>query len=256
MLVPCRQCRGCRDLYAREWTARIIHEQLFSIDSCFLTLTYDEKNNPESLNKEDITKFFKRLRYYKTENKIRYLQIGEYGDKGRPHHHAAVFNLKINDIVAYRTSKKGFPMYVSKEIKKIWKHGFVTIQELTIENARYIVNYMYKQFKGKEEDVQKHYDGKMPPYCTMSRRPGIGKKFIEEYTNDVYNNDFVWTKKGKIKPPRYYDKYLENIDPERYNKIKENRKENMNNEELDFRENLRKERFLKKRQNRRKGSYD
>ena len=58
-----------------------------------------------------------------------------------------------------------------------------------------------------------HYSGKKPEYCTMSRRPAIGKEWYENngwqscHANDritVEINDKYYY----LKPPRYYDELL------------------------------------------------
>ena len=53
-----------------------------------------------------------------------------------------------------------------------------------------------------------------PEYVTMSRRPGIGSKWFDQYQSDVYPKDFTTVRGKKIKPPKYYDRLLENVDPE------------------------------------------
>lgn len=51
-----------------------------------------------------------------------------------------------------------------------------------------------------------------PEFNVMSRRPGIGKKWIDKYGTDVYPHDYVIMNGVKHKPPRYYDNELEKID--------------------------------------------
>lgn len=85
--MPCRLNRR------RLWTHRLLLEQLKHGDSCFLTLTYDEKHLPEggSLVPKHAQDFLKRLRS-KTNLKLRYYLVGEYGeDTERPHYHVALF---------------------------------------------------------------------------------------------------------------------------------------------------------------------
>lgn len=92
-----------------------MQEEKQSISSHFLTLTYDtchvpiSKNGFMELSKDDIQKFFKRLRKkhastnaysYDSEgnitNPIRYYTVGEYGGKTkRPHYHIILFNAKL-----------------------------------------------------------------------------------------------------------------------------------------------------------------
>ena len=124
--VPCGQCIGCRLEYARVWATRCWHESLMHDQSYFVTLTYDDDHlKTFSLVPEDLTNFFKRLRNYK---KIRYYACGEYGDKnGRPHYHAIIFGLSLNDLRAFSINKFGDPLYRSPFLSDIWSNGFVTI---------------------------------------------------------------------------------------------------------------------------------
>jgi len=62
-----------------------------------------------------------------------------------------------------------------------------------------------------------------PEYSTMSRRPAIGRDWISAYTTDVYPKDFTTIRGLRVRPPRYYDKYIKNIDPYLYDDIKNGR---------------------------------
>ena len=52
-----------------------------------------------------------------------------------------------------------------------------------------------------------------PEYVTMSRRPGIAAGWIEKFNSDVYTGDFVVVRGVKMRPPRYYDKFFQNLKP-------------------------------------------
>ena len=80
---------------------------------------------------------------------------------------------------------------------------------------------MLRKFGPSAED---HYAGRKPEFITMSRRPGIGHRWIEMYKSDVYPYDEVVIRGGKrCKPPRYYDNFLCLTDPEAYAKLKASR---------------------------------
>ena len=96
----------------------------------------------------------------------------------------------------------------------------VTIGDVTFESAAYVARYCTKKITGKL--AHEHYKGKLPEYATMSRRPGIGRAWLEKYKDDVYNYDYVVVRNGlKLRPPRYYDKIYDEIDSERMVAIKE-----------------------------------
>ena len=62
-------------------------------------------------------------------------------------------------------------------------------------------------------------------YTTMSRRPGIGRDWFDEYGEEVFPSDEVIVN-GKIaSPPRYYAEIYEHLDPEGMDSVREKRKE-------------------------------
>lgn len=67
----------------------------------------------------------------------------------------------------------------------------------------------------------------LPEYSTMSRGGrdgrGIAHAWISKYKSDVYPKDFTTIRGVRVAPPRYYDKYLESIDPDMYDDIKAGR---------------------------------
>jgi len=66
----------------------------------------------------------------------------------------------------------------------------------------------------------------LPEYSTMSTRPPIGYNWISTYTNDCYPKDFTTVSGVRMQPPKYYDRYLESIDPIMYDEIKAGRQAN------------------------------
>ena len=46
---------------------------------------------------------------------------------------------------------------------------------------------------------------KKPEFNNMSRRPGIGKRWLEKYTSDVYPDGKTVINGLKVNAPRYYD---------------------------------------------------
>ena len=93
----CGQCINCRINYTSMWSLRLIYELSTCNSASFLTLTYDTEHYPTDcgLHKDDLQKFFKRLRinlkreYHEFSPKLRYYACGEYGSKTkRAHYHA------------------------------------------------------------------------------------------------------------------------------------------------------------------------
>ena len=186
----------------------------------FLTLTYNEANLPKdkSIHKEELQKFFKRLRK-NTGAKIRYFACGEYGTKNhRAHYHAIIFGYNFPDRYLFTTTKQGDALYRSRLLEKTWGKGHILIGEVTFESAAYVARYVMKKFKGTEEERHEHYKmldeetGEIyqlqPEFCLMSRRPGIGKSWLDKYKTDT-DKDFITIRGQKMSLPKYYDNLLE-----------------------------------------------
>lgn len=218
MEVPCGSCIGCRLDRAKEWAVRCVHEASLYRENCFLTLTYAEPNLPlnGSLEPRNFVLFMKRLR--KRFGKVRFFQCGEYGaDLGRPHHHCIIFGWRPTDLSLWKR-KGNVRLYRSKAVEELWPHGFVTVGEVTYESAAYIARYILKKVTGPAGES--HYQGKRPEYITMSRRPGIGKDWIDKFSKEVYREDTLVYGLGRLtKPPRYYDKQFESKEGEAFVEI-------------------------------------
>lgn len=215
--VPCGRCIGCRLERSRQWAMRCVHESQLYDDNCFITLTYDDDHLPVggSLVKADFQKFMKRLRK-RFGSGVRYYHCGEYGDQtNRPHHHACLFNFDFDDkkllTIAGRSSDAP-PIFTSDVLSQLWTFGLHTIGNVTFESASYVARYIMKKINGDMAD--KHYNGRIPEYTTMSRRPGIGFDWYKKFKCDVFPNDEVILRGGVVsKPPRYYDNLCMEEDP-------------------------------------------
>lgn len=225
MKIPCGQCIGCRLERSRQWAIRCIHEASQHEDNRFVTLTYDDEHLPAggSLDKDYFTRFMKRLRKWYGINKLRYFQCGEYGDTtSRPHHHACLFGIKFPDEHLF-SNRFGVKLYHSEILDNIWQGGFCTIGDVNFLSAAYAARYVLKKITGKK--AEDHYHGRHPEYITMSRRPGIGRAFLENYMADVFNDDTCIVRHNLIaRPPKYYDRIYDSINPEHMAAIKEKRR--------------------------------
>lgn len=240
--LPCGQCLGCRLERSRQWAMRCVHEASLHDDNCFITLTYNDENMPfdASLRHRDYQLFMKRLRQRLEGRRISFYQCGEYGDRNnRPHYHAILFGYNFPDWMYLFDSPSKQPIYTSPSLEEIWGMGFVTIGTVTFESAGYIARYCTKKINGKLAEVIDEKTGLKPyerfhsqtgeivqvrpEYSTMSRRPAIGRDWIASFTPDVYPKDFTTIRGLRFRPPRYYDKYIQAIDPFLYDDIKQGR---------------------------------
>lgn len=230
-MLPCKKCIGCRIDHAREWACRAQLECKEYEQNYFITLTYTDKTLPKIENKpnieeKDLTTFINSLRK-KYERKghtgIKYLASSEYGSKtARAHFHICVFNLPLTDLEkAEKSRKSGKQLYISKTIDKIWNKGMHKIGILNYETAGYTASYTFKKLKTEDYKAL----GINPEKLRMSN--GIGLEYFKKNYKKIYENDnmSIMTKAGTkiIRPPKYFDRKLEEIDKELTKKIKKNR---------------------------------
>ena len=235
--IPCRQCTGCRSEYSRQWAMRIIHEASLYLHNSFITLTYNNAHLPGVKNHDDafgtlkisdFQKFMKRLRKRYSHTKIRFYHCGEYGEKQkRPHYHAVLFNHQFNDLQPIHGKNN---LYQSEQLNNIWGKGFCSVGHVTFNSAAYVANYVQKKITGK--NAQMHYVNELgeqiqPEYSTMSRNPGIARDWFDKYHEDVYPSDFITIKGRKMRPPKYYDRQYEILNPEIVPIIQEKRQKEM-----------------------------
>ncbi len=227
--VPCGQCIGCRLERSRQWAMRCLHEAQLYDENAFITLTYNDECLPTngSLDVSHFQKFMKRLRK-KIGTKIRFYHCGEYGEKnGRPHYHACLFGYDFPDKTLWKYSNE-MPLYRSKILEALWPYGYSSIGDVTFQSAAYVARYIMKKITGDRADT--HYEwicpetGEVhslkPEYTTMSRRPGIGSPWLDEFAGDVYPDDFVVIAGKKMKPPKFYDGQFELNNPREHQKMK------------------------------------
>lgn len=189
-----------------------MHEASLYSSNCFITLTFSDAHLPAlgSLDKhgpKSFQLFMKRLRKRFPHEKIRYFHCGEYGLLyGRPHYHACLFGFDFIDKVPW-TIRKGFPVWRSPTLEKLWTFGNSEIGSVTFESAAYVARYILEKVRGPGAEA--HYAGREPEYVTMSRRPGIGAPWFEKYGKEVYPEDGVVVDGRLMKPPRFYDERYE-----------------------------------------------
>lgn len=202
----------------------------------FLTLTFAEDQLPAgpgqcgrctvphvvegslcvSLFQDFVKRLRKSLEYEDEHGKVvrppvRYYHCGEYGDlRGRPHYHALLFGHDFADKKLH-SQRNGNSVYTSDQLSALWPFGFSVIGDVTFESAAYVARYVMKKVTGEKADA--HYNGRAPEYVTMSRRPGIGATWIREFLTDVFPRDRVVVRGHPSRPPRFYDDYLQRVDP-------------------------------------------
>lgn len=211
----------------------MVHESEVCGPAWFATLTYAPELVPEhgSLDPRDPTLFLKRLRRLYEGCRVSYFLAGEYGETtARPHYHAVLYGLEFLDREFF-TTRSGAPVYRSESLERCWRNGISELTGLNFAAARYVASYVRK--KVRHRDRPDHYERVVPEtgelvqlereYARMSKRPAIGKRWIERYWRDVYPRDYVVVDGRELKPPRFYDKWMEKYQPRVMLEVKEQR---------------------------------
>lgn len=231
--LPCRKCLECTKSRAKEWSLRCSLEASNYDCNYFVTLTYNNKYLPynnfyswnadencftkksvPTLKKEHCFAFMKHLRtVFKREfnhDGIRFFMCGEYGTKNlRPHYHFNIFNLPLNDLYLYSTSKSGYPIYRSPTLERCWKFGFVTVKPFTTETARYTAQYCCKKMNKNQSALS----GRLMEYVNMSRRGGIGSLYFYKNCDKLLSKvdgtycDCIYLSNSNSKGEYYSEKF-------------------------------------------------
>lgn len=207
MFVPCGQCIACRINKARDWSTRVYAESRCYSESIFLTLTYDDEHlpNPNSVHKDELQRFMKRLRKAIYPDKVRYFACGEYGGRfGRAHYHLILFNLsgfdrRLFSEHQYDQKSKGYYCKCSA-----WDKGLVHFGFVTPNSAEYVARYTLKKVTGEKGKEYYKDLGIEPEFSLMSRRPGIGLGFMDRFRDELLRNGFLVFDGCKKSLPRYW----------------------------------------------------
>lgn len=241
--IPCGKCIGCRLEYSRQWANRCMMELQNHEFAYFCTFTYDNEHlpfassvNPDTgeiintptLVKKDFQLFLKRLRKVYTKNHIKYYCAGEYGSTtARPHYHAIIFGLDIPDLEIYKHDSRGYNLYNSEWLNKIWKKGYVVIGNVTFDTCAYTARYIMKKQNGDNAKIYSDLNIEKE-FSLMSTKPAIGREFYENNVDYFKEFDRIYLSSCdgglSFRIPRYFMNLLENGYSEDWERIKENRK--------------------------------
>lgn len=198
--IPCRTCYNCRKSHALKWSERVVAEMAYHDSAYFLTLTYNNKHLPRTedgkmtINSSDLQKFWKRLRKSQ-KNKIKYFACSEYGSGFRPHYHAIVFGLELDDLELYSHDYEAdTDLFISNYINDIWSVdgeaiGFATVGEANIATARYVAGYVDKKLKSNRSNYWYKQFGIEPEKLFISN--GIGLQAYEDkIKEDLFDKNY------------------------------------------------------------------
>lgn len=185
----CGQCMPCRVNKRRMWTHRIMLEATQHDNNSFWTLTYDDAHIPllesglQTLNRKHLTDFIKRLREDYQPLKLRYFNVGEYGDQSeRPHYHLALFNYPACRRGITQFNRRSNCCSICERVLRIWGSGIVHSGQLENNSAAYIAGYVTKKLTNKDDPRLK---GREKEFASMSLKPGIGAGFMDEVASTL-----------------------------------------------------------------------
>lgn len=248
-MIRCGKCLGCRMDKSKEWANRCLMELQYHQEAYFLTLTYDDQHvpityypDPETgeaqpaltLRKKDFQAFMKRLRKRCEPDKLRFFACGEYGGQThRPHYHAIVFGLRLNDLVLYEHAPKG-DLYQSNFLTSVWatrkaprRHGSVTpltadpdyfsepwgrvlASKVTWATCAYVARYTTKKLYGPDAVAYDQFNLERP-FLDCSK--GLGRQYYEDHAQAVQDFDYIniATEDGgrKFRAPYYFERFIQ-----------------------------------------------
>ena len=184
--VPCSECWQCIKGRINDYVGRSLAETAVSNATAFLTLTYGKTScgSDTIVNKKHFQLFMKKLRILghrgKNKFKVRYLVVGEYGERnGRAHFHALLF---------FKGTAPSWPERENFHDLDIWPHGHLWCEWSNSEAAvRYVVNYIREQKTGHS-------------WFSQSRQPMLGWDwFVARAEANILAG--VWPRSCEYVPP-------------------------------------------------------
>ena len=208
---------------------RLMHESQMHDHAWFLTLTYSDEELPEngSLCPAHLSGFIKDLRRGRKPGSVSFYGCGEYGESTkRAHYHVVLFGVEFLDRYPHpHPDRDG--VWRSETLDRTWNRGLTEFGTVTHGSCSYVAGYVRKKVgeDGRDTVNVNPFTGEIlvAPFARMSLRPAIGRRWIERYWTDVYPQDFVVVNGKESKPPRYYDKWMDENHPDIMEAVREKR---------------------------------
>lgn len=197
--------------------------------SIVATLTYADDQLPKfaSLSKRDVQLFWKRLRFVVAKrggDRFSYDIVGEYSPGVlRPHYHACLFGYWPPDAKSWSTSQSGNEESVSDELTQAWGKGRVTFQPFSTAGAGYVAGHQVSKLSGHASEARlqvRDINGQViaqrePEFHLMSKRPGIGRTYMEAHGRQALLNGFTYARgKKEVALPKYFVEIGKKLFPE------------------------------------------
>ncbi|UPW40809.1 replication initiator protein [Sigmofec virus UA08Rod_6752] len=213
----CGYCLTCRKRRSLQFALRASHEGKFWDKKVMLNLSYDDEHIHPShvypftgnLCYDDVCKFWKSLR--SSGRNIKYLVAGEYGGQTfRPHYHALVFGISVDDDIFYqKTYNRKKKAYICK--CKFWPYGDVVVGNVREGGSFYVTKYSTKDDISSQLYREMKKKGQIKPFLRLSQ--GLGLRYFLERPHYFMKCGYMLYKGIKVPIPDYYvakyqEKYL------------------------------------------------
>ena len=161
---------------------------------------------------------------------IKYFYCGEYGSEThRPHYHIILLNCPLDPRYFYdpHIDDNFKAHWKSQELDNYWKEGMTDIAELEWSCAAYVARYCTKKLSFNTDKTEYYENGRMPEFIRMSK--GIGFDWYQKNKKELYKTDSLVMRTvkgniGSVRPPKAFDRKLEQENPELLEMLKESRK--------------------------------
>lgn len=223
--IACGQCIGCRIAKARDWDTRVEHELVAEraraaaegreFGAIFATFTYDPEHLPAdgSLSRAHLQLAHKRLRERlrarNRRTRIRFLSVGEYGDRTeRPHYHGIYLGEGFYS-ERRRVGRSGSnSLYEADLLSEAWGLGIVNFGDVSSGAGGYVARYCVKKVNGDRAEA--HYRGRVPEFLLCSQ--GFGVSTFNRFRSDFFPADEAVIR-GKVRRvPRAYERYVDPVE--------------------------------------------
>ena len=123
---------------------------------------------------------------------IRYLNCGEYGpETKRPHYHAIIWNFEPLDIRRHHKDRRGYWVYTSKKIDKLWGKGYVIVGTATTEACAYVARYCTKKYMRSEAEEARMKAKKQQEFIGASSLGFIGYFYWVKFKDNIKANQGI-----------------------------------------------------------------
>lgn len=158
-----------------------------------------EHENMEEIYSNKLEDMFGKNSRRKNRYPIRYLNCGEYGPQTkRPHYHAVIWNFQPLDMKAHHKDKRGYYIFTSDKLSKIWGKGYVVVGFATTETCAYVARYCTKKYSRTKEEQEKMKRKKQQEFIGASSMGYIGYFYWVKNKDSIKENQgIVMRNRGK-----------------------------------------------------------